>query len=194
MAELILHVCVCNNNGLDGDYSFFGSLCNAPDTTDIEVDITRLLKDGEDYEAKGKTWAGSSLGNEDFFYYLLNGIIRGYHDYDALYVCNELRGYVAFYKDNTICVDGEEFPVTIVDAELGSEKVLDLVTKKYVYYTSSDGEFLMLDRQGKIISDNNFAECGFMSSFDEIKAGSDDILWISDDAKEYYEEFLREEV
>ena len=161
---------------------------------EIEYDDIRLFLDGKRYDGTFSNWAGSSYDDADIFDQVLAAYLRNdtddYQNFEGFEIFNQLEK-LKEWEDNILI----KFPVYSYGVRVYN---LLLATPSNRYYWGDD-YFLMLNSEGKIITD---VECFFDSAYIEdicaILKGEQKCLYKSNNVDEFIKEhggkegFLRE--
>lgn len=131
------------------------------------------VEDGQahNFEPTAVSWSGHRITQQDAIYDCVSGFLNNDPHYDFAYVDSDIE---SFKEENiqVVCsVNGRD----IGDKYFHNEYAYDLllVTDKAVYYSYDDAAVMLSADDGSLISDNYFAEEGFMTSVEDILRGEE---------------------
>lgn len=147
-----------------------------------------IIEKGEEsaFEPQGYTFSGRKYDVEDMIAAVLVRSIYLSTECEIFYLDEGLKKMVAAYhqeEDMEIMVNGRSVPKRILKYDLYQVMDCLLVTDQFIYYSSYD-EYLMLDAKSSeraIISDNYFAEQGYLDSLDNLKSGKEKLIWMHEE-------------
>lgn len=151
------------------------SVIGSGDQYDIEYDDITLTLDGEVYEGGISSFRSNSLSADELFSSVVNAYLRG-----------DKSNYTSFTGDWNIFDEVKsleewegniQIKLPVYDGFEVKQYELDLATPEYRYY-SHDDEFLMLDKNGDVITDmENFYYDGLCSDLVHIIRGEIECLY-----------------
>ena len=151
------------------------SVIGSGDQYDIEYDDITLTLDGEIYEGGISSFRSNSLSADELFSSVVNAYLRGDKsnytsftgDWDIFDEVKSLEGWEGNIQTKLPVYDGFEV----------KQYELDLATPEYRYY-SHDDEFLMLDKNGDVVTDmENFYYEGLCDDLVHILRGETECLY-----------------
>lgn len=154
------------------------SIIGSGDQYDIEYDDLFLTLDGELYEGGISSFRSNSLSDDELFSSVVNAYLRG-----------DKSNYTSFTGDWDIfdkVKSLEEWQgdiqvkLPVYDGDYVKQYELDLATPEYRYY-SHDDEFLMLDKNGNVVTDmENFYYEGLCDDIAKVLTGKVECLYKND--------------
>ena len=132
----------------------------------------------ESYCPSGESWTGEKYTASDMAGFLISALIVGDMGYEKIYLEEGLQELVDDYtKDVVVTVDGKDIPRKILTNDMFSLYQLNLVTDLYFYYGCDDSMVMYDISEHSVISDNYFAEYGYMESLEHIACQEETLLW-----------------
>ena len=151
------------------------SVIGSGDQYDIEYDDITLTLDGELYEGGISSFHSNSLSDDELFSSVVNAYLRG-----------DKSNYTSFTGDWNIFDEVKsleewegniQIKLPVYDGFEVKQYELDLATPEYRYYSYQD-EFLMLDKNGDVITDmENFYYEGLCDDLVHILRGETECLY-----------------
>ena len=151
------------------------SVIGSGDQYDIEYDDITLTLDGELYEGAISSFHSNSLSDDELFSSVVNAYLRG-----------DKSNYTSFTGDWNIFDEVKsleewegniQIKLPVYDGFEVKQYELDLATPEYRYYSYQD-EFLMLDKNGDVITDmENFYYEGLCDDLVHILRGETECLY-----------------
>lgn len=142
---------------------------------------TKGIKGREEvYTPGGETWAGRKYTPTDMIEFLLAALIRGDESYTAIDLDDGLQQVINSYTAETetaLTVKGRNIPKRMLTHDMYDLYQLLLVTDKYIYYGHDDSIIMLRTEDHTVVSDNCFAESGFLDSVENIKNGKEKLLY-----------------
>lgn len=148
-------------------------------TLEFEQLVAKQVREGDNvpYVPDGHSWSGHKYDEMDMICGLLTDMTVGGTVYKPIYLEEGLQKVVDFYtNDASLQVQGKPVSSMILYAGTDVYELL-LATDEYLYY-GRDDEFRMYTTLGReLVADNYFAEVGFDDSLENIKNGSETLLF-----------------
>mgnify|MGYP003292505304 CR=1 FL=1 len=154
-----------------------GSEMPIPDFNNIQ--IKEHTENGDiDFIMTGKSWSGKTYDYEDVCTTTVSCLTRqDTTEFEITNVCKELQDVIDVYLHTIIVAGGFSVPKKILHNWDMTVYELSLMTDKYAYYIGGD-LILMTDiTNNSVVSDNYFAEVGYGDSVENIKNGTETLLY-----------------
>ena len=155
----------------------------------LNVTASEVVKEQEkDYTPKGVSWSGVKYEPVDMIEDFLQNLIRNTDTYTEVYLDEELKKLVEYYKADSISLEEKTLPKRILGGVNMYPYEIYLVTDKYVYYAYYDNYMVFDINDYSILANNEFAENSYMESIENIKNGTEKKLWEYPTTKEKKED------
>lgn len=166
------HIVIYGDYVMENDIDLNGDGYTYPDF-DVRAELyDEKTKSFQKYEPEGVNWYGVPYVVADMAWSAILRNIFGNKEIETSFTDPGIEEWVRKVKEDVVCGD-------IPKKVPGDMKcyILILVTEKFIFY-EEDESFLMLSKETReIISDNYFAEEGLWQTAEEIKNGTDVILY-----------------
>lgn len=134
-----------------------------------------------DYSPEGCNWYGKRYTCKDMLQDLNFDMMIGGDNYTVEYLEPKIKELIASYCADSVEIGQPPIPKRILRGSLSNLYKLLLVTDKYIYYCYEDS-LIMIDKDTReMISDNYFAEVGYLDSQEAIENGEEKKLWSIED-------------
>lgn len=144
----------------------------------FNVTASEVVEEQEkDYTPKSVSWSGVKYEPADMIEDFLQNLIRNTDTYTEVYLDEELKKLVDYYKADSISLEGKTLPKRILGGVNLYPYELYLATDKYVYYAYYDNYMVFDINDYSILAHNEFAENSYMESIENIKNGTEIKLW-----------------
>lgn len=100
--------------------------------------------------------------------------------YLTLYLGKDLRKLIDFYRSDekyVLSAADRKIYKYILASDLSYQLKLDLVTDKYIYYSNEGIVYALSTSNHHLMSDNEFADIGYWHSVENIRNGTEKLLW-----------------
>ena len=143
------------------------------------IRITKLVNEKEeDYLPSGSSWTGRKYDALDVLNSFIAALIRGDEAYTKIFVDEGLQEVVEYYTtESAVTAKGKTIPARIFDSSLIYSYQLLMVTDTFIYYCDDDSIIMLNTEDHTIVSDNYFAEVGYNDSVENIRGGSETLIW-----------------
>ena len=143
------------------------------------IKVTKLVNGKEeDYMPAGCTWTGREYNALDVIESFVAALIRGDETYTKIFVDEGLQEVVEYYTTEIAATaKGKFIPARIFDGSLIYQYRLLMVTDAFIYYYNDDSFIMLNTEDHSIVSDNYFAEVGYNDSVENIRDGSETLIW-----------------
>lgn len=151
---------------------------NYPEFYDL---VAKSVENGKetDYQPTGTTWAGRKYVVADMIQSYIASLIHGGTLYNKIYLDDGLQKLVDFYNTEekiATTVNGVNIPKWILDNSMNIYELI-LVTNEFIYYCFYDEYYMLRTSNHEVVSDNYFAEVGYMESIENIAKGTEELIW-----------------
>ncbi len=127
------------------------------------------------YTPEGKNWAGVTYTVEDMIQQCLMDLSQMGSTFCNVVLDEQLQKMINEYLQDAILIGEKAIPKCIF-GEMMNRYELFMVTNKYIYYIHDDSLQMYDYETRNKISDNYFAEIGYIDSVDAIKSGEETLI------------------
>lgn len=148
----------------------------------------------EEFKITVSTFSGRRLNAYDALLMEIAKYTQGDSYQKVLFMHKKVRKYIDMLlpEQKTCIIEGRKTPIHILCLSYGVVRVAELLfaTDRFLYYWTEDDAFIMLNADGKLLSDNSFAEDGYYGSLEAVANGEEVATYFA----ESYEEEIREQI
>lgn len=162
-------------------YKFYGEVSTNKDKEYEMLEFEDLkmtsIEDSveKDYNPNYVSFIGHRWDEEDCIVSIIDALTRGDDSWEILSINEEIERVVQQYLKDSFEYKDRKIPVRVSKGQLVLE--LLLATDRFLYYCLEDIILMVDASDGKIVSDNYFAETGYWDSLANVRKGKEILIW-----------------
>ena len=147
----------------------------------VDVKATKIEEGIEqEYISEGVYWNGTRVTVYDMIGSFLSSLIKGDSSYTKVYLEEGLQKIVNSYTADSeiaVTVNEKKIPKRVLTIDMDELFQLMLVTNEFIYYGCDEAIHMLSTKDHSLVSDNYFAEIGYFDSVEDIRKGSESLIW-----------------